>query len=88
MIDLFGNDTPLNDQPKTLTILERFHKQAHYRKSYDKAILCKFCKNVCTNDFASRYYKCKLLGTSHSYATDIRAWNVCDFFDYDNKEIL
>jgi hypothetical protein len=88
VIDLFGNDTPIIDHIKPLTIIERFRKHSHYRKSHDKLIRCKLCKNVCVNQFGNKYYKCKLIGTSHSFSTDIRAGYVCDYFDYQTTQIF
>lgn len=89
MINLFGEEQKI---PAKLTLIGesiymRFKRLNNYRKYED---INKRCK-VCTEHLAGEYHnkmlhKCKLIGLSHSEATDIRVNNVCDKFKLMEKK--
>lgn len=85
-INLFGEDRPfekhVGKEPGHESNYQRFKKQFQYRKSYDNDKKCKFCKHAIHGEYHDKtYWKCKLLGISHSPATDIRASYVCSKFE-------
>jgi hypothetical protein len=84
MTDLFGEEVGkeyTGRHPHTL--IEKKLGPLHYRKSEDKEKRCKTCVNL----FSCRgYYKCKLLGTSMSPATDIRVGHICDAWKKEDEK--
>ena len=56
--------------------------KCNYRKAENKFDACGNCKHCVTSMSNTRYYyKCGLIGDSHSEATDIRVSYVCDLLD-------
>lgn len=77
MRSLFGDEIPDTDK-KPHSPYKAFKARYNYRKSYDKTERCKTCKYCGYFQYGTKYYKCKLMGLSHSNATDIRVNNICD----------
>jgi len=75
------NDIPL-PKPK-ISIKGKYQKwkyENNYRKSFNE-IRCENCKYlVVTSNVYRTYYKCIIMGTSSSQATDVRLSYVCDKF--------
>lgn len=83
MIDLFGNKITEED-----FIIHKIHGKYkkwkydnNYRKSEDQEKRCKNCLNLFGFSYHHKnYYKCDVMGCSHSVASDIRLSYVCDQF--------
>ena len=77
-VNLFGEVVDIvPDKPKS--IYQQFKRANNYRLYTIKSISCKTCKHLSGFDYHNkRYYKCELIGISHSEATDIRLKNVCN----------
>ncbi len=61
---------------------QKFKRKNNYRKSNKDCNHCGVCINSIAGEYHNRrYWKCELLGMSHSVATDIRKYNVCDNFE-------
>lgn len=58
--------------PKRLTIKEKFRLRYGYKEEV-KCKDCRYCIRVNYND--KHYYKCEIMGTSSSIATDIKLKN-------------
>ena len=70
---------------KQISIYQKFKSENHYRKATN-GILCAKCKHIIHDSHhRNNYYKCELLGTSRSVATDIRLSYVCDKFELDKN---
>lgn len=85
MLDLFGNNTPL---PSAIPHhgYKRIFYVRRYRRSIDKTQQCKTCTYLRKKEgYRKSYYKCFLVGSSSSPATDIRLRNVCDLWDMEVK---
>lgn len=69
-IDIFGGSTPIKDvEAKEKRSIKRLFRKMY---GFKHGHLCKDCKNlVCADHHGKRYYKCLLIGLSHSEATDI-----------------
>ena len=78
MRDLFGNQVePVPPKAKHLGIRQQWKLDNNYRKG-DTAT-CKDCLHLRKYEYHDKtYYKCVLLGESHSTATDIRVSYVCN----------
>jgi hypothetical protein len=83
--DLFGGETEINETAKTVTHMSKYQKTKlyyHYRKATDSK-KCGNCANHIGGGYHEKqYHKCKLIGVSHSIATDIRISCVCDAHKY------
>lgn len=83
-LDIFNNEIPLNkitSKPKVLSKYQRWKMINNYRKSSDKSQICKTCEYHISGKYRTKFlHKCNLLGLSHSSATDIKVFNVCDLF--------
>jgi|GEM_PF-3452763 len=86
---LFGFETNIEDivTKKTLSKLTKIEK--HYNKyGYNENEKCKTCdKLVRTSYNGKNYYKCKIIGFSHSKATDIKVRNqvACSQYNKGDK---
>lgn len=80
VINLFGETV---DYPQPRQRGYKGIKQSlGYRKSNDKIRRCKNCKHLRGFRYHDKnYYKCALIGYSHSEATDIRLNHVCNAFE-------
>lgn len=69
-VDIFGDNIPLSEvNPK-----EKRNIKENFRVRYglDFSHRCGDCKHIiCIINRGRRYYKCRLIGISHSTATDI-----------------
>lgn len=72
-----GYKLPITEGQKPRSPYQKWKKDNNYRKSDSKNKRCGNCKNITSQN---GYYKCILLGTSSSSATDIRLSNVCNQF--------
>lgn len=72
-----GYKLPITEGQKPRSPYQRWKSENNYRKSDNKNKRCENCKNIISQN---GYYKCILLGTSCSSATDIRLSNVCNQF--------
>lgn len=83
MIDLFGNEVTKEYTGRhQKTLIAKKLGPLHYRKSEDKAVRCKTCSNLLD---CRGYYKCRLLGSTMSPATDIRVGHVCDAWKKEDE---
>jgi hypothetical protein len=86
MIDLFGYDTIPSKPSGKGTILQRWTRFAKYRKADPgTGVKCKFCHHSFRKKYSNAYWKCGMIGHSHSVSTDIRANHVCTFFRHKTK---
>lgn len=69
-MDIFGNAIAVDTISKkgSETIKSRFRKAY----GFDDEHFCKDCRHCIFKERDRRYYKCELMGTSASEATDIR----------------
>lgn len=74
--DLFGGETPIVEKVN-MSDYQRFKLINNYRLSNGPQ-KCKNCSNICKRQVGKVYYKCKLMGLSHSIATDIKVSHVCN----------
>lgn len=85
-LNLFGE---MQDDPKhgpRSGKYQSFKVLNKYRPSDDKAVRCRNCVNLIgMGGHSKTYYKCKLMGTSMSIATDIRVNHVCEQFKGESK---
>lgn len=84
--DLFGGETPAIDQMKLAHESKYmiWKKSVHYRKSENKLERCGTCTHHSHGQYNTKYlHKCRLLGLTHSEATDIRVKNVCDKWELE-----
>lgn len=77
----------VDNEPIPMSFKSQYQKwkyQNKYRKADDLSdIRCKNCKHrVIIHSSGKIYYKCRLIGISHSSATDIRLSNVCKNFEF------
>lgn len=83
--DLFGGETEILEQDSNPNNMSKYQKTKlfyHYRKSTDEK-RCSNCSNHIGGGYhGKQYHKCKLIGVSHSFATDIRVSAVCDAHSY------
>ncbi len=86
--DIFGGETPIAfttpGRPVVIPAYEKFKTDNNYRRSTNKLVRCKTCKNLTYNQFAKTYYKCRLIGTTGNPKTDIALRNVCDKWKFDD----
>ncbi len=78
--NLFGEEYAVGIAKKKLpkSIYQIFKHENHYRESTDLK-KCSRCKTFNVLDYHDKiYFKCSLLGISHSSATDISSNCVCD----------
>lgn len=85
MKSLFGDEIPdITQNEKNKQIREVFKKwkfENLYHRSRMDGICCKYCKEFLrTGSGNSTFFKCKIMGTSNSSASDIRANHVCRHF--------
>lgn len=79
-LDLFGNMTEMESKNISSPYL-RFKNHNRYRLSENTESNCKNCNHCRRMEYHNKnYYKCILMGISHSTATDIKLKNVCDKF--------
>ena len=77
MKDFWGNEI-LKQEPKPKSKYQVFRKENDYKKAWDK-FNCGNCKHSNHYEYHNKYYwKCSLMGESHSEASDIRKSYVCD----------
>ena len=63
-------------------------RRANYRPSKSQQVRCKNCKWLRKKRISGRnIYKCELIGTSRSAASDIRLSYVCNRFDVDGPRM-
>jgi hypothetical protein len=75
--DLWGNEIK-ESEPKLRSKYLLFKKENDYKKAWDK-FNCGNCKHSIHYEYHDKWYwKCSLMGVSHSTATDIRKSYVCD----------
>lgn len=78
--NLFGEMVEVVSKKKILSVYQLRKRSMNYRKS-ETGDKCKFCFNGTRWRHHDKiYFKCELIGHSHSSATDIRAGHVCDKF--------
>lgn len=79
--NLFGGENEILEAPKSFTQLSKYQKfkaMNHYRKAEGEK-KCGNCASHLGGGYHDKqYHKCKLIGLSHSMATDIRVGHVCD----------
>jgi len=83
MTDLFGEEYTPPERRKMgyESAYQLFKRVTHYRRS-DTAQQCRFCIHRDSGGYRTKMlHKCKLMGLSHSEASDIRLRNVCDKFE-------
>lgn len=72
-------------EKKSASKYQIWKQENNYRKAVNHNIdgkMCAKCKHLLKDTGHSVvYYKCELLGTSHSSATDVRISYVCDRFE-------
>lgn len=80
--DLFGGETPMAEP--ALSPYQKRKKQLQYRKAdKDSDERCKNCEHCIRISYHGKnYYKCELIGMSHSEATDIRLSYTCNQFKH------
>ena len=85
-LNLFGEMQDVNfEQPKKLGKIQKIKQRNGFRIAPNKTTSCRFCKLLIKVDYHGKtYYKCDLIGTSHSEATDIRLKNTCNKFEHEN----
>ena len=70
---------------KKMSFYQKFKVDNNYRKAIyanKDGKRCVWCKHLLQNSGnTNNYYKCELIGVSHSSATDIRLSCVCDLFE-------
>ena len=84
MKDLFGNETTLSPNKRYghESEYQQFKRVNNYGSAVYKDKSCKHCVNKRKFHYNGKnYYKCILIGVSHSEATDIRLNRVCDKFE-------
>lgn len=82
MKSLFGDEIPDVEPAVPIGSYQKTKFNNHYRRSKEDKICCKYCRYVGYFRYHDKgYYKCSIIGISHSTATDIRARNVCDRFE-------
>lgn len=85
-LNLFGE---MQDDPKhggRPGKFQSFKVLNRYRQSDDNVARCKNCVNLIgIGGHSKNYYKCKLMGTSMSEASDIRLNHVCEQFKRESK---
>lgn len=75
----------LEAEERSKSKYQRWKEENNYRKA-DKGINCAKCENIIKDTGHNNvFYKCRLLGTSHSIATDIRLSCVCDLWKERNE---
>lgn len=84
MKSLFGDEIP-DISPKTNEPRGKFNswkiENAYHRSQYP-GISCKECNNFFKSGAGNKnFFKCKVMGSSASTASDIRANHVCVQFD-------
>jgi len=79
--DLFGNDTTGEMITCTMGPYHRFKAANQYRHG-DNHMNCGTCDNFTRRVGSDKvYFKCKLMGVSHSSASDILKSGVCDMWE-------
>ena len=85
-LNLFGE---MQDDPPSYVHKGKyqiFRVTNHYRLAESKSERCKNCVNLIgVSGNTKNYYKCKLMGTSMSEASDIRLNHVCEQFKRESK---
>lgn len=85
-LDLFGDMTE-TEPNRSDSSYQRFKIQNHYRDAEDKKVSCKTCNHSRRMNYHNKnYYKCLLIGISHSEATDIKLKMVCNKFTKTKTE--
>ena len=81
-LDLFGEEREYEQKPIKQSRYQLIKKRNKYRPKENDQDKCGNCLNHILWRYRSgRYHKCKLIGESHSTATDIRVNYVCDKFE-------
>lgn len=92
-LDLFGNEVDIKQvnyekkKGRKETIKEVFRRV----NGYDKNHICRNCVHLLRMHIRSGryYYKCELIGTSSSEATDIRLKDyACGRYEQESEEVL
>jgi len=79
-LNLFGDMQEIDPSNEPKSKYQRFKSMNHYRES-DGLERCTYCDNCIKMEYHNKnYYKCELMGVSHSEASDIRLKMVCDKF--------
>lgn len=75
--DLFGGKTPVHLKPKGWIGIRK--RQLRYRFAEAGEPRCKECDHLIRKAYKGKvYYKCPLIGESHSRATDVRLSATCN----------
>jgi len=83
MKNLFGDEIPEEPDPRPKSKYQGWKLINNYRASSGER-QCQNCKFARKRNYHNKnYYKCILLGTSYSTATDIRLKDVCNLHQYD-----
>lgn len=79
MEGLFGYEIDPNaGKKKVLGPIQQLKRSLNYRKGTKDGPRCETCINLRAFDYhGKKYYKCCLIGCTHSEATDIRLSDVC-----------
>lgn len=80
-LNLFGEMQEVDPVSEPKSKYQRFKSMYHYRegvKGYERCLICNHCLKMEYHN--KNYYKCELMGVSHSEASDIRLKMVCDKF--------
>lgn len=77
-LNLFGDMQEIDPANEPKSKYQRFKSMYHYRESTGLE-RCKTCDLCLLSEYHNKnYYKCELMGSSHSDASDIRLKMVCD----------
>ena len=77
-LNLFGDMQEMEPPNEPKSKYQRFKSMNHYQVS-DNVESCKSCAHCLKMEYHNKnYYKCELMGVSHSEASDIRLKMVCD----------
>lgn len=87
MIDLFGKEVADEDPgPPRETLIKKNLGPYNYRPREETMKCCITCAHSLVITYSKSYYKCEILGLSHSVSTDIKAKHVCDKWEVKTKE--
>jgi hypothetical protein len=80
MKSLFGEQIADIPTPKARGLYQQWKRDHHYRKAVDEK-RCGKCAHLRNCGEHTTFFKCVLMGCSHSTATDIRKRNTCDLWE-------
>jgi hypothetical protein len=80
--DLFGGQTRIVDETAARGPIKSQKKEIGYVQQFDRNRQCRNCKYLIRFKHIGRtYFKCQIIGITHSAASDIRLYAHCRLYE-------